>query len=108
MMITPRRESEKVTPPPAEPGEVLKRLPASARAIYGILNQTGPLTHKDLLREARMPERTVRYALGRLKEVGIVAARCNLMDCRQCYFYVSDQCAGDESKPDIPLRVQGS
>ena len=91
---------------PAAP-EALKHLPASARQVYGVLSERGPITHKDLLRETRMPSRTVRYALSRLKEAGIVEARCSLLDCRQCYFYVSNQCPGNAAKSDIPLRIPG-
>lgn len=76
--------------------------------MYGVLTETGPLTQKDLLRQTGMPERTVRYALGRLKEAGMVGARCSLIDCRQCFFYVSDQCAGNPTRSDIPLRLRGS
>lgn len=94
--------------PAPDPQELLRGLPRSARTVFGVLRGTGPLTQKDLLRETGMPERTVRYALGRLKEVGIVGARCSLMDCRQCFFYVSDACAGNPARPDIPLRLRGS
>lgn len=76
-------------------------LPASARQVYDTLSQAGPLTHKDLVRATGMPGRTVRYAVGRLKEAGVIGARCNLMDCRQCYFFVAQECPGNGQSPFV-------
>jgi len=76
-------------------------LPRSARQVYATLATTGPLTHRDLVRETGMPERTVRYAVGRLKDAGVIGARCNLQDCRQCYFFVAQQCAGGGASPFV-------
>jgi transcription initiation factor IIE alpha subunit len=69
-------------------------LPPSARQVYATLSTAGALTHRDLVRTTGMPARTVRYAVGRLREAGVIGARCNLHDCRQCYFFVSQQCPG--------------
>lgn len=76
-------------------------LPASARQVYTTLAERGPLTHKDLVRATGMPARTVRYAVGRLKEAGVLGARCNLNDCRQCYFFVAQQCPGGGQSPFV-------
>ncbi len=86
---TPRQDA---TPDPSE--QALEELPPSARTVYSVLNDTGPMTHKDLLTEMEMPGRTIRYAVKRLKDAGIIGERCNLMDCRQCFFYVQDVCPG--------------
>ena len=83
------------------PPEVVERLPPSARLVYEKLQLTGPLTHRGLVQSTGMPPRTVRYAVGRLKEAGVIGARCNLMDCRQCYFFVSQQCAGGGKSPFV-------
>lgn len=82
-------------------------MPASARQVFGVLTQQGPLTHRDLVVATGMPARTVRYAVGRLKEAGVIGARCNLMDCRQCYFFVSQQCPGGGQSPFVktPWRM---
>lgn len=86
------------------PAEVLDELPPSARTVYDTLQRTGPITHKGLLQEMEMPGRTIRYAIKRLKEVGIIGERCNLMDCRQCFFYVQNVCPGKE---DV-RKIRGS
>ncbi|MEA3202280.1 MAG: hypothetical protein QOE90_3708 [Thermoplasmata archaeon] len=82
-------------------------LPPSARHVFETLTRAGPLTHKDLVAATGMPGRTVRYAVGRLREAGVLGARCNLMDCRQCYFFVSNQCPGDGQGPFVktPWRM---
>lgn len=79
----------------------LERLPNSARQVFDTLAIKGPLTHKDLVRATGMPGRTVRYAVGRLKEAGVIGARCNLQDCRQCYFFVAQQCPGGGASPFV-------
>ena len=79
---------------PAPAPDPLAALPPSARQVYATLSTSGALTHRDLVRTTGMPARTVRYAVGRLREAGIIGARCNLHDCRQCYFFVQGVCAG--------------
>lgn len=77
------------------------QLPASARQVFDTLSTQGPLTHRDLVRTTGMPPRTVRYAVSRLKEAGVIGARCNLQDCRQCYFFVAQQCEGAGRSPFV-------
>jgi hypothetical protein len=79
----------------------LAELPPSARQVYATLSTAGALTHRDLVRTTGMPARTVRYAVGRLKEAGVIGARCNLHDCRQCYFFVAQQCPGEGRSPFV-------
>lgn len=88
--------------PPAPLGD----LPQSARTVYGALAAQGPLTHRDLLRATGMPARTVRYAVNRLKEAGIIDARCSLTDCRQCYFFVAQACPGQDgaTRPNVTFH----
>jgi predicted transcriptional regulator len=44
------------------------------------------LTQKDLIRETSLPSRTVRYALGRLKEENIIVERYYFTDARQSLY----------------------
>jgi len=69
-------------------------LPPSAKAVFRTLKARGPLTHRDLVGATGMPPRTVRYAVARLREAGVLGERCNLRDCRQCFFFVERTCAG--------------
>lgn len=96
--------SEPEGPEPDEPDVALDELPPSAQTVYEVLNEEGPATHKELLTEMEMPGRTIRYAVKRLKEAGIIGERCKLMDCRQCYFFVQNKCPG---KPEY-RKTRGS
>ena len=46
----------------------------------------GQFTQKDLIRETSLPARTVRYALNRLKEEGILIERHYFIDARQSLY----------------------
>ncbi len=83
-----------------EATSVPEGLPPSAQTIYTILSAEGPLTHKDLVEVSEMPPRTVRYAVARLKEEGYLGQRCNLMDCRQCFFFIHATCQGGEEEKE--------
>lgn len=81
-------------------------LPASAHRVYTLLRERGPLTHKDLLRESGLPGRTVRWAVTRLKEEGLVRSRHNLRDSRQSLHYPA---APTPATPSTlgPFQAQG-
>ncbi|MEK6985043.1 MAG: helix-turn-helix domain-containing protein [Candidatus Thermoplasmatota archaeon] len=72
----------------------LARLPQSAQRTFGVVREAGPLTSAELLVRTGLPARTLRYAVRRLKQEGLVDARCSLRDCRTCYFFVSKRCLG--------------
>ncbi|HVP97000.1 winged helix-turn-helix transcriptional regulator [Methanoregula sp.] len=61
-------------------------LPPSAKLVYKVLENGDRLTQKDLIRETSLPSRTVRYALGRLKEEQIVVERYYFTDARQSLY----------------------
>lgn len=64
-------------------------LPRSAIAVLGLLATRGPLTHKDLVTNATIPARTVRFALRRLQNEGRVIERPSLRDSRQSYYILA-------------------
>ncbi len=67
----------------------LEELPASARQVLGAVRERGPLTHPQLTQATGLPPRTIRYAVRRLKQSGVVESMASLRDCRVCYFFVS-------------------
>lgn len=75
----------------------LARLPGSARRVFEVIKERGPVTRRELSESADMPARTVRYAIKRLKDEGLVDTRCSLRDCRTCYFFVHERCVGVEA-----------
>jgi transcription initiation factor IIE alpha subunit len=58
-------------------------LPRSAERVLRVLEQKGPLTHKDLVVATQLPPRTLRFALARLRETDRVVWRWSLRDARQ-------------------------
>jgi hypothetical protein len=54
--------------------------------VYKVLENGNQLTQKDLIRETSLPSRTVRYALGRLKEEQVLVERHYFTDARQSLY----------------------
>jgi DNA-binding MarR family transcriptional regulator len=61
----------------------LRELPPSAKLVAKILETDGPLPQGELAEESLLPDRTVRYALNRLEECGLIEARYSLTDARK-------------------------
>ena len=52
--------------------ERLRQLPPSAKLIAKVLETDQPLSQGELATESLLPDRTVRYALNRLEDAGLV------------------------------------
>lgn len=63
--------------------ERLRELPPSAKLVAKVLEIEGPLAQGQLAEESLLPDRTVRYALNRLEEAGLVASRYSFHDARK-------------------------
>lgn len=66
--------------------EVLANLPPSAKLVYFVLRQNGPMTQKGLADESLLPPRTVRYAIKRLEEIDVITERIHIKDARQTIY----------------------
>ncbi|WP_135661499.1 MarR family transcriptional regulator [Halorhabdus rudnickae] len=67
-----------------EPGwEAVEDLPPSAKLVAKSLEYNESLTQSQLAEETLLPGRTVRYALSRLEEVGVVDSRFSFSDARK-------------------------
>jgi DNA-binding MarR family transcriptional regulator len=64
----------------------LADLPPSAKLVFVVLDHEGTLTQKRLIEETRLSQRTVRYALGRLKDINAVSEQISLRDARQTLY----------------------
>ncbi len=65
----------------------LRELPPSAKLVAKVLESDSPLSQGQLAEESLLPDRTVRYALNRLEDVGLVGSRYSFRDARkQVYF----------------------
>ena len=63
--------------------EALRELPPSAKLVAKVLEYRGTLTQSELAEETLLPSRTVRYALTRLDEAGVVESRFSFTDARK-------------------------
>ncbi len=62
----------------------------SSQKLVTVLENKNPLTQKELIKRADLPARTVRYALKRLIELGIIIRRSNLQDMRSVYYFLAE------------------
>jgi len=63
--------------------EAVEDLPPSAKLVAKVLEYNDTLTQSQLADETMLPPRTVRYALSRLEEVGVVTSRFSFADARK-------------------------
>ena len=65
----------------------LRELPPSAKLVAKVLETDAPLSQGQLAEESLLPDRTVRYALNRLEEAGLVGSRYSFQDARKKVYY---------------------
>ncbi len=68
----------------------LRELPPSAKLVAKVLEGESPLAQGQLADQTLLPDRTVRYALNRLEEAGLVASRYDFQDTRKQLYYLTD------------------
>lgn len=71
--------------------ESLDELPPSAKLVYKVLEYNGSLTQKQIVEESMLSARTVRYALERLEDIGIVNEEVYFADARQNLYELAVQ-----------------
>jgi hypothetical protein len=64
----------------------IERLPPSAKLVYMVLETSGQLTQKDIVARSYLPNRTVRYALGRLRAENLIVESFCFRDARQSIY----------------------
>jgi DNA-binding MarR family transcriptional regulator len=69
--------------------EAVRELPPSAKLVAKTLEYNDALTQSQLAEETLLPSRTVRYALNRLEEVGVVDSRFSFSDARKRIYTLS-------------------
>ena len=70
--------------------ERLRELPPSAKLVAKVLETEAPLSQGELADQSLLPDRTVRYALNRLEEVGLVDSRYSFRDARKQVYFLAD------------------
>ncbi len=81
-------------------GEGIADLPPSAKLVYKVLEYDGPLTQKGIVEESMLSARTVRYALERLDEVGVIEEDVYFADARQNLYELTETTA---EQPDAAV-----
>jgi hypothetical protein len=64
----------------------LGHLPPSAKLVYAIIRIHRQVTQKEIIQESYLPERTVRYALTRLKAENMLMEYLFVEDGRQSLY----------------------
>ncbi|MDS0293452.1 winged helix-turn-helix domain-containing protein [Halogeometricum luteum] len=63
--------------------EPIREMPPSAKLVAKVLDYDDTLTQSQLAEETLLPPRTVRYALSRLEDAGVVDSRFSFSDARK-------------------------
>jgi len=63
--------------------DAVAEMPPSAKLVAKALEYNGRLTQSGIAEETLLPPRTVRYALSRLEEAGVVESRFSFTDARK-------------------------
>jgi predicted transcriptional regulator len=71
--------------------EDIADLPPSAKLVYKVLEYNGPLTQKGIVQESMLSARTVRYALERLDEIGVIEEDVYFADARQNLYELTEE-----------------
>ena len=79
-MSTPETVSTDDT---ADSWDAVRDLPPSAKLVAKVLDYNDTLTQSELAEETLLPPRTVRYALNRLEDAGVVDSRFSFSDARK-------------------------
>ena len=80
--------------------EELGDLPPSAKLVYKVLEYNGPLTQKKIVAESMLSARTVRYALERLDDIGVITEDVYFADARQNLYEIDEE-SSTETEPAI-------
>lgn len=78
--------------------DAIADLPPSAKLVVKVLEYNGGLTQKRIVEKSRLSQRTVRDALARLEDAGVVEKEIYLPDARQnLYRLAAADADGSES-----------
>ena len=83
------------------PPACLDDLPPSAKLVYKVLEQDGPLTQKRIVEESMLSARTVRYALDRLDDCGVIEDRVYFQDARQSLYRLHTPAEEPAEEPGV-------
>ena len=74
------------------------RLPPSSRRVLILLEDGKPRTFKEVTEEVDIAPRTIRYAIKRLKESGLIIEKFNFKDARQVLYQTKKSIQSEETQ----------
>ena len=72
------------------------RLPPSSQRVLALLKDGQSRTFKQVTQEIEISPRTVRYAIKKLKESGLIIEKFNFRDARQVLYQIKDVISSEE------------
>ncbi|GAA0204221.1 helix-turn-helix transcriptional regulator [Halobaculum roseum] len=85
--------------------DVFADLPPSAKLVHFVLDRDDQRTQTQLVEETALSARTVRTALGRLEDAGLVDESICLRDARKRVYSLTDDGATAGDAVDVELEV---
>ncbi|MFB6113686.1 MAG: helix-turn-helix transcriptional regulator [Halodesulfurarchaeum sp.] len=85
------------------PDNQIRDLPPSAKLVLKVLEYNGGLTQKEIVNKSRLSQRTVRDALERLQDRGIVDKNIYVPDARQNLYTLSVEEESESVEAEIEL-----
>ena len=82
--------------------ESLDDLPPSAKLVFKVLEYNGTLTQKGIVEESMLSARTVRYALERLEDIGLVDEDVYFADARQNIYELTPKAEITLENAEVP------
>jgi len=77
----------------------IEDVPPSAKLVYKVLEYNGGLTQKEIVERSMLSQRTVRDALVRLREIGVVTEEIYIPDARQSLYELAVEETAPEASP---------
>jgi transcription initiation factor IIE alpha subunit len=81
--------------------QTIQDAPPSAKLVYKVLEYNGGLTQKAIVEKSMLSQRTVRDALSRLDELGVVSEEVYIPDARQNLYTLSVSESVTETEPNV-------
>ncbi len=72
------------------------RLPPSSQQVLILLKDGQQRTFKQVTQEIEISPRTIRYAIKKLKESGLIIEKFNFRDARQVLYQIKDALTSEE------------
>jgi len=74
------------------------RLPPSSKRVLTLLEDGKSRTFKQVTQEIDISPRTIRYAIKKLKENGLLIEKFNFRDARQVLYQIKDVTRSDDAQ----------